>query len=228
MYNTIYTRGYLVAETGYRDRGIYGTYESSKTQHIWSMGVAYKNAANGSDFGNLYGLAYKYNGSAGGHGVYLVNNGSAKCGMGTNLWTSGLVKGRATSANYADLAERYTVDSDTVEPGQVILIGSEESDCVLSNDIASQSVLGVVSTNPGLMMNAELVNGHYIALKGRVPCKVFGKVSKGEPLVSFKDGMAIGINHDFVKDKNIPGIIFGKALEASNDSGVETIEVVVL
>ena len=82
----------IIVPTANRDEGIFGTYVSTKTQHIWSMGTGYRNAANGSSFGNLYGLAYKYNGEAGGHGVYLVNNGVAKVGLGTNIWTSGTVK----------------------------------------------------------------------------------------------------------------------------------------
>lgn len=53
------------------------------------MGTAYRNAVDGSSFGNLYGLAYKYSGSAGGHGVYLIQNGVAYAGLGTNIWTSG-------------------------------------------------------------------------------------------------------------------------------------------
>jgi len=230
--NTIYTRGYLVAETAYRNRGIYGTYDNTKTQHIWSMGVGYKNAADGASFGNLYGLAYKYNGSAGGHGVYLVNNGSALCGMGTNLWTSGIVLGQATSARYADLAEKYTVEGGLTEPGQVILLGSKKADARISDAMASQQVLGVVSTNPGLMMNSELDDGHYVALKGRVPCFVFGPCAAGDPLVSYKNGMAISINHPMVASlgdlSKTPGIILGKAIESTEEKGQSTIEIVVL
>lgn len=81
--------GDMVVPTGNRNTGIFGTYDSTKTQHIWSMGTAYKNAADGSSFGNLYGLAYKYNAQAGGHGVYFVNNGTAYCGLGLNLWAAG-------------------------------------------------------------------------------------------------------------------------------------------
>ena len=91
--------GDVVVPTGNRNTGIFGTYDSTKTQHIWSMGTAYKNAADGSNFGNLYGLAYKYGGPAGGHGVYLVNNGVAYCGIGTNLWTSGTVYEAGTALN---------------------------------------------------------------------------------------------------------------------------------
>jgi hypothetical protein len=83
----------IVVPTANRDEGIFGTYDSTKTQHIWSMGTGYRNAADGTTFGNLYGLAYKYNGNAGGHGVYLVQNGVATAGLGTNIWTTGTVTG---------------------------------------------------------------------------------------------------------------------------------------
>ena len=90
----------IIVPTANRDEGIFGTYVSTKTQHIWSMGTGYRNAADGASFGNLYGLAYKYNGPAGGHGVYLVNNGSEKVGLGTNLWTSGAITGATINTGY--------------------------------------------------------------------------------------------------------------------------------
>ena len=80
-----------------RDKGIFGTYDSTKTDHIWSMGTSYKNNSAGSNFGNLYGLAYKHtNNSTGGtmggsHQVVWCQNGSPKCSLGTNIWTSGNV-----------------------------------------------------------------------------------------------------------------------------------------
>ena len=96
--NTIYQRGYLVNETGYRNRGVYGNYSSTKTNHIWSMGTAYKNHASGTNFGNLYGLAYKHTNNstggtmAGGHQMVWCSNGTGKSAMGDNIWTSGNVK----------------------------------------------------------------------------------------------------------------------------------------
>ena len=96
--NTIYQRGYLVNETGYRNRGVYGNYNSNKTNHIWSMGTAYKNHASGTNFGNLYGLAYKHTNNttggtmAGGHQMVWCSNGSGRSAMGDNIWTSGNVK----------------------------------------------------------------------------------------------------------------------------------------
>jgi len=79
-----------------RDEGIFGTYNSTLTDQIWSMGTAYKNNASGANFGNLYGLAYKHTNNttggtmAGGHQVVWCTNGVPKAAMGENgLWSSG-------------------------------------------------------------------------------------------------------------------------------------------
>jgi hypothetical protein len=53
------------------------------------MWTAYRNAADWTTFGNLYWLAYKYNGSAWWHGVYLVQNGTATAWIWSSIWTSG-------------------------------------------------------------------------------------------------------------------------------------------
>jgi hypothetical protein len=89
--STLYMRDDLISETGYRDHGIFGTYDRDKTQHIWSMGTQYRCASDGSDLGNLYGIAYDYNANGVGHGFHSVQNGSIKASIGTNIWTSGNV-----------------------------------------------------------------------------------------------------------------------------------------
>lgn len=86
-----------IISTSYRQAGMYGLYNSYKTGHIWSMGTAYAISANGANFGNLYGLAYKHtnNGTggsmAGGHQMVWCQNGYPKAALGTNIWTSGNV-----------------------------------------------------------------------------------------------------------------------------------------
>jgi hypothetical protein len=40
----------IVVPTANRNQGIFGTYDALKTQHIWSMGTSYRNAADGSNF----------------------------------------------------------------------------------------------------------------------------------------------------------------------------------
>jgi len=141
-------------------------------------------------------------------------------------------QGRATSANYADLAEKYSFEDDVVfDEGRVVLISDNNNvDCKSSDDIASDSVLGVMSLNPAFMMNNELEDGYYVALKGRVPCYVQGPVRKGEPLVSYFNGTAIGVNNNLLQSVDLikPSIIFGKTLENIDDDGLHLIEIVVL
>ena len=87
----------LVVGGSYRDHGVFGTYVSTKTQHIWSMGVAYRSSPAGTDFGNLYGAAYKHTNNAtggamaGGHMMVWCQNGVGTAAIGTNIWTSGNV-----------------------------------------------------------------------------------------------------------------------------------------
>ena len=78
-----------------RSKGVFGTYNSTLTDHIWSMGAAYRNHVSGTNFGNLYGLAYKHTNNAtggtmaGGHQAVWCQNGVGKSAIGTNIWTSG-------------------------------------------------------------------------------------------------------------------------------------------
>jgi hypothetical protein len=75
-----------------RNRGCFGVYSSTKTDQIWSMGTAYRNHSSGTNFGNLYGLAYKHtnNGTGGtmaaGHMGVWCQNGTPYVAFGNNLW----------------------------------------------------------------------------------------------------------------------------------------------
>ena len=59
------------------------------------MGTAYQIPQNGSNFGNLYGLAYKHTNNttggtmASGHQAVWTQNGTPNVAIGTNVWTSG-------------------------------------------------------------------------------------------------------------------------------------------
>jgi hypothetical protein len=83
-----------------RSKGMFGTYSSTLTDHIWSMGTAYRNHASGTNFGNLYGLAYKHTNNStggnmgGGHQMVWVTNGTARGAIGdSGIWTAGYVCG---------------------------------------------------------------------------------------------------------------------------------------
>jgi hypothetical protein len=99
--------------------------------------------------------------------------------------------GKSTSAQYADLAERYEADAE-YKPGTVVRIGGIKEVTLETND-ASEEVFGVVSTNPAHLMNdAAGSNATHppIALTGKVPVRVVGEVRKGQRLVSAGNGCA--------------------------------------
>jgi hypothetical protein len=122
-----------------------------------------------------------------------------------------IFKGVATSAYYADIAERYAADA-VYEFGTVLMLGGEQ-EVTLATLQATTTVAGVVSKNPAYMMNSEAGTDEthpYIALKGRVPCKICGPVKKGDLLVTsgYKPGYATK-----KQDHDSSDAVIGKALE---------------
>lgn len=89
--------GDIVFGTSDRDKSPMGTYDSTKTQQIWSMGASYRNSSTGVNFGTLYGAAYKHTNNvtggtmAGGHQMVWCQNGVGTAAIGTDIWTSGNV-----------------------------------------------------------------------------------------------------------------------------------------
>jgi hypothetical protein len=128
-----------------------------------------------------------------------------------------LFQGTATAARYADLAEKYLADKE-YEAGTVVMIGGEAE---VTASTWGKRAIGVVSTNPAFMMNKDLEGGTYIALKGRVPVKVIGRIKKGEDLIAANDGCAMmAVPH--------ASGVFAVALESSNDEGIKVIEALIL
>ena len=102
-----------------------------------------------------------------------------------------VVHATATSAQYADLAERYATDTP-VETGEVVILGGNEEITKCMED-KSDAVFGVVSTAPAYLMNSEAGNNDThpaIALKGRVPVRLTGKGSAGDRVISAGYGLA--------------------------------------
>ena len=101
--------------------------------------------------------------------------------------------GVASSAKYADLAEKY-LPEHTYSVGTVVSIGGplEVTACRLGD-----RPIGVISSKPGYMMNSDLENGVYVAIKGRVPVNVSGTVFKGSKLTAGPNGTAIVGDKDY-------------------------------
>jgi len=132
--------------------------------------------------------------------------------------SANIFNGVATSARFADLAEKYIPDAD-YEVGTVVVIGGEKE--ITASNWVGQRAIGVISGNPAFMMNSELEDGVYVALKGRVPVRVHGPIGKGDRLMASTIGAASRCN-EFYENT------FAIALESSDVSGIVTIEAVIL
>jgi hypothetical protein len=127
---------------------------------------------------------------------------------------------QATTALYADLAEKYVADEE-YEPGTVVSFdGSEE--LTISRIDLDTKIAGVISTQPGYIMNDGLEGNNVVmlALTGRVPVKVQGRIAKGDMLVSAGNGRARA------ESNPVLGSVIGKALQHF-DGATGVIEVVV-
>jgi len=124
-------------------------------------------------------------------------------------------------ATYADLAEFYEGDQEYA-PGTVLVFGGEKevTTTVTMNDTRSA---GVVTTNPAYVMNERQTGIKVcIALAGRVPCKVVGRVKKGDMLTtSATPGCAVKANTPTL------GAVIGKALEDKDYGEAGVIQIAV-
>jgi len=123
-----------------------------------------------------------------------------------------LFQGTATQARYADLAEKYATDQEYLVGTVMAVGGTAETRAANSDDI----VIGVISDKPAYLMNSEC-KGQAIGLKGRVPVRVTGPVSKGQAVYAWKDGVASTIASN--------GLV-GVALETNNDEDEKLVECV--
>jgi len=130
----------------------------------------------------------------------------------------------ATAAQYSDLAERYETD-ENLEPGDVVNIGGVKE--LRRTTPHEDECFGVISTEPAFKMNADAGNDDthpYVALAGRVPCKVEGVVAKGARLIPGPTpGVAIATDVENITMFNQ----IGRALEDKDTDDFGTIEIVV-
>lgn len=156
-------------------------------------------------------------------GTVVVRTSAAILDGSTNL-TAGSIKadyfiGIATHALAADLAEKYVADAE-YETGTVLMIGGDHE---VTAAQCGYRALGAVSENPAYAMNMGLVNGTYVALKGRVPVKVIGIVKKGDRLIAADTGVASSLTL-----LEHASLVFAIALEDNNDMDIKLVEAVIL
>ena len=159
----------------------------------------------------------------------MPGSNAISLGDGTSAGTFNTIyatnfEGLASSAQYADLAERF--ESDAVyQPGTVVELGGAKEITQASSDL-SDEVFGVISTRAAYLMNSRAGSDAThppVAMSGRVPVRVIGTVNKGDRLVSAGNGLARAALKTEVNNFNV----IGRALETKYSEEEGTVEAIV-
>jgi hypothetical protein len=133
-----------------------------------------------------------------------------------------VVHATSTSAQYADVAERFEADAPMTAGAVVEVAGTAE--ITESTTDLSENVFGVISDMPAYAMNAGAGNNDthpFVAMTGRTPVRVTGAVTKGQRLVtSSVKGCARAVA---VGESITPFNVIGRALESSTDAGIKLV-----
>jgi hypothetical protein len=124
--------------------------------------------------------------------------------------STGILNTIASQSLFADVAERYATDV-SYDIGTVVVIGGDK-EITVTHTHADTAVIGIISAHPAYRMNTAAGPDEthpYVALRGRVPCKVIGAVKKGALLVtSSYPGYA-----EVMKPNDNPNAVLGKSLQ---------------
>jgi hypothetical protein len=155
----------------------------------------------------------------------ITTGGNTTSGTITGRWSltgTSPSESRLQATYSADLAENYEGDKD-YEVGTVLVFGGDKE--VTATNIKNDTrVAGVVSNTAAFTMY-EACPGlkNLVALQGRVPCKVVGKIKKGDILVT--SGIP-GVAMAAVGDVKV-GTVVGKALKDYDSDHIGTLEIAV-
>ena len=133
-----------------------------------------------------------------------------------------VVHALSTSAQYADVAERFEADAP-MSAGAVVEVGGTAEITESTTDL-SENVFGVISDQPAYAMNAGAGNNEshpFVAMTGRTPVRVTGTVNKGDRLVT---SSVKGCARAVASGESItPFNVIGRALESSTDAGIKLV-----
>ena len=207
-----------------------------------SLGVSVTKFVNGTTEGNIGATNGNINFNVGGTSNVVVidtttvyanvvsvasiaktgTNAVGNIGSSSNYFNQ--VFATATTALYADVAERFAAD-ELLEPGTVVELGGTKEITRSITDL-SENVFGVISTRPAYTMNGgagEDDTHPKVAMTGRVPVKVTGYIKKGDRLVSAGNGIA----RSALAGEATAFNVIGRSLVDKNTPEQSTIEAIV-
>ena len=208
----------LTLATGIANNAVWGNSTNSLALNSLTSGQFMRSDTNTSCSGTI-----TVNTSGGVTGI-INGAGNAIGNIGSSGSYFNTIFATATTALYADMAERFAAD-DVYTPGTVVELGGSAEITMVRVD-ASDSVFGVISTRPAFTMNGGAGNNDThppVAMTGRVPVRVTGTVHKGDRLISAGDGIARSAGPDEATAFNV----IGRALVDKLDQGTGTVEAIV-
>jgi hypothetical protein len=155
----------------------------------------------------------------------ITTGGNTTAGTITGRWTltgTSPNESRLQATYSADLAEYYEGDKDY--PVGTVLVFGGDKEVTISNKHFDTRVAGVVSNTAAFVMYDACPGfKNLVALQGRVPCRVVGKIRKGDLLVTSNiPGVAIS-----AQENAQVGTVVGKALVNYDSDHIGTIEIAV-
>ena len=156
--------------------------------------------------------------------TFGANVGGTPTTVMTINGASGTISGNQINANYADVAERFAADTE-LSPGTVVELGGAYEITQVGADL-SENVFGVISSRAAYLMNSQAgtdATHPPVAMTGRVPVRIIGRVSKGDRLVSAGNGLARSAQAGEATAFNV----IGRSLQNKADSGEGTVEAIV-
>lgn len=118
---------------------------------------------------------------------YICVNNSGTCNIANPVNGTVYADNFSTAAT-ADLAEHLPTKDSSIEAGDIVAADPNNSQNVIKSNVAYQNtLLGIISTAPGVTLNSTQVDGKPLALAGRVPVKVSlenGFIKTGDPITS--------------------------------------------
>lgn len=184
------------------------------------------NLSMGVNIGGTPTTALQIVGTTGSVGILGITNlnGNGVGNIGSSSAYFNTVFAKATSAQYADVAERFAADVE-MPAGTVVELGGI-AEITQSNTELSDSVFGVISTQAAYLMNSGAGSDAThppVAMTGRVPVRVIGSVKKGDRLVSAGNGMARSARSGEATAFNV----IGRSLQDKTDINEGTVEAIV-
>ncbi|EOV0168446.1 hypothetical protein ACOIYK_001888 [Vibrio parahaemolyticus] len=205
----------LVTNGSDRTHGIYGTYDSNKISHVWSMGTSYKLDPTGANFGNLYGLAYKHTNNptggnmAGGHQIVWVTNGVPQVSLGDGgVWTNGYVQADAyVNSNESLRFNHKTVvggandtwlrlnpnndfTSGVVITGKVVTTAAQSADAnaLTRKDYVDYGLASKLNTSGGTVSGNLTINGNLNVGSSKFLMEGVNMMGASDSVARFGDG----------------------------------------